>query len=306
MRIAAIVVTYNDDYKFKEWIGHHEVYRSELYKHIIVDNGSTPVYVKMVEAAFTDSIIIKRKSNGGCTGAYNDGIRLALTDPNVDAIMLIGNDMKLEPGGIINLGDFLCSNPKFGMVAPVILHKDSNIVAEFGDGITYTLRMNPFDYGQRIEEIKSDYRIVLTVCGGMNLSKREFYEKVGLQDETLFMYSDEVDMGLRAIAHGFLIASTKDVVSWHQHINENKKVGKRHPFSMYLIARNKIYLAQKHYGIIRKLIVFFYYVFTSLKSIIIMLLIRRFNYVQDHLWSIMGALNGLIGNMKHNRFTKNI
>ena len=41
------------------------------------------------------------------------------------------------------------------------------------------------------------------MSGGMNLGKREFYEKVGLQDEKLFMYSDEVDIGTRAKKLGF-------------------------------------------------------------------------------------------------------
>lgn len=37
--------------------------------------------------------------------------------------------------------------------------------------------------------------------GGCNLAKREFYEKVGLQDENLFMYNDEMDMYFRGV-HG--------------------------------------------------------------------------------------------------------
>ena len=103
MNIAAITITYNDGYKFKEWVEHYQEYKSELYLHIIVDNGSEDEYMAQLKSTFTDSIIIERGKNGGCTHAYNDGIRYALNDKHVDAIMLIGNDIKLSVHGVKGL-----------------------------------------------------------------------------------------------------------------------------------------------------------------------------------------------------------
>ena len=40
MNVAAITITYNDDYKFTEWLGHYQEYKDELYLHIVVDNHS--------------------------------------------------------------------------------------------------------------------------------------------------------------------------------------------------------------------------------------------------------------------------
>ena len=37
MNVAAITITYNDDYKFTEWLGHYQEYKDELYLHIVVD-----------------------------------------------------------------------------------------------------------------------------------------------------------------------------------------------------------------------------------------------------------------------------
>jgi GT2 family glycosyltransferase len=302
MNIAALVITYNDDYKLKEWVEHHQVYKNELYKHIIVDNGSNPVYLKMVENAFPDSIIIKRTSNGGCTGAYNDGIRHAVSDKKVDAIMLIVNDIKLEEGAIQALSEFLFSKEEFGMVAPILLAKDSQLIDDFGCEVAKTLYMNPYDVGKNISDVEVISRTVASVTGGMNMAKREFYKKVGLQDEKLFMYSDEVDMAIRAKKEGFKMAVTREVKSWHQHINPNNG-NNRSVYTFYLIGRNKMYLARKHFGILRV-----FYVFGFLLWRVAFTL--AFGIFDSHRWRqqsyfFWGILNGLFNNMKLPLFVLN-
>ena len=299
MKVAAIVITYNDGYKFKEWVDHHELYKDELYMHIIVDNGSNPEYLTMVEQNFANSTIIKRTTNGGCTAAYNDGIRIALSDPEVDAIMLIGNDMKLERGGITRLSQFLDSNLTYGMVAPIILDKDSDSIEDFGCEISRFLMMKPYDAGKKYSEISVSERIVTSVTGGMNLSSRKFYEKVGFQDDNLFMYSDEVDMAIRSKEAGFKMAVTAEVKSWHQHINlDGTQI--RNNSSTFLGSRNKVYLAKKYFGIIRVIMQFFYFVL-----LFIGLSFREklaFSKIRYFSWSVIGAFYGLINCMEIPKF----
>jgi GT2 family glycosyltransferase len=90
----------------------------------------------------------------------------------------------------------------------------------------------------------------------MNLAKTKFYKIVGLQDEKLFMYSDEVDMALRARKKDLKFGVTKNALAWHQHINPQKR-SRRLPYSAFLIGRNKVYLAWKHFN-------FFYALFILL------------------------------------------
>jgi GT2 family glycosyltransferase len=295
MKIAAIVITFNDGYKFKEWLDHHRIYRDELYLHIIVDNGSDPAYVKMVEESFPDSVVIKRTSNGGCTGAYNDGIKRALSDPAVDAIMLIGNDIRLENGGVSGLHSFLMSDKAYGMIAPVLLAKDSTLIDDYGCNITKTLYMDPFDVRKDIEAVDVAFREIDSVTGGMNMAKREFYEHVGLQDELLFMYSDEVDMGIRARKAGYKMAVTKLVRSWHQHINPAQRTA-RMPYSSFLIGRNKVYLAWKHFGLAKALYVFW----AQAKKFALGMAysIVKQKELKHQLFFIWGACKGLMKDMR--------
>jgi GT2 family glycosyltransferase len=145
-----------------------------------------------------------------------------------------------------------------------------------------------------INSIHSCYFDCETVMGGMNIAKREFYEKLGLQDTNLFMYSDEVDMGLRAKKLGFKMAVTKTAISWHQHINPDNRES-RLPYAAYLQGRNKVYLAGKHFSYFRKYEQFLYHFFIFLKRFI-----RHYFNKERRLYQlffIRGSFNGLIGNM---------
>lgn len=301
MKIAAITITYNDGYKFKEWCNHYEKYKEEIFLHIIIDNNSTDDYLSKVKSYFKNSLIIEMGYNGGCTASYNAGIKHALADHNVDAIALIGNDMMIEKGDMTKLYKFLYSNKKFGMVEPLILEKDGTI-NDFGCEISNFLTLKPYMSGMKITDISKPFHICTTVTGGMNLAKRKFYEEVGLQDENLFMYSDEVDMGLRAKEKGFLMAATKEAIAWHMHINESSN-DRRHPFSLYLIARNKVYLGRKHFGTNKALYIFNYFIYDSLKGFILNTIRWKPFLLREYQWQLYGAIAGLTNNMRPNKYS---
>lgn len=248
-------MTRNDMFRLHNWKQFYEVYKDEIYKHIVVDNGSSEEYLNELKKTFKDSTIIEMGYNGGCTGAYNTGIRFALTDPEIDAIALIGNDVKIEKGGLTKLYRLLYSKPNYGMVGPVLLKKDSELIENFGyslsslTGLTKILHIHQNISGLKGKTIEVDY-----VSGGANISKRSFYEEagVGLQDNNLFMYGDERNMALRAARKGYKEIVTSDVLAWHQHINKPNKEGKnqenRNALVGYLIPRNFIYTHKMFYN----------------------------------------------------------
>lgn len=291
MKIAAITITYNDDYKLKEWYDHYLEYGSQVYMNIIVDNGSDEIYLKQVKRLFSDSIIVERTKNGGTTAAYNDGIRIALADPNVDSILLIGNDMRIDNNGIKVLHDFLYSDFLYGMVAPVILEKNSFKIESLGCFVAWNLYLKEYFIGNSIADIEEDTFIVETVAGGMNLAKREFYEDLGLQDEDLFMYSDEADLGLRIMKSKYKAAVTKKSLAWHEHINPNKR-NIRLPYSAFLIGRNKIYLGYKHFGFMRAFIIFCFHLYSFTKGLL--LKIGSKQQRQYQLYFLFGSFCGIL------------
>lgn len=248
MKIASVTVCMNDYERNSEWHQYYLGYRDDIFLHIIVDNGSNENYVKELENLFSDSVIIKRRTNGGLAAAYNDGIRLALRNEDVDAIALIANDIKLEHGVMPGLSAMLRSNHKVGMVAPIMFTKDSEVVIEsYGAFLHRKVAYNVLNSKEQISEALPMERLVDLVPGGMHLSRRELYQIVGLQDETLFMYSDEIDMAIRIRNAGYLVMVTRALRCWHQHQNKGGSLG-RGATVYFLQARNRLLVAHKHYN----------------------------------------------------------
>lgn len=293
MKIAAVTITFNDDYKFEEWCSHYEEYKQDINLHIIVDNGSSLEYLQKVKQYFIDSIIIERKTNGGCTGAYNDGIKRALSDTEVDAILLIANDIKLGKYAIPTLYNLLHLDSNIGMVTPVMMRVGSDTIISLGHKITSGLSMKPLHQNISIHELNSPIQYAEAVPGGVNMASRQFYERVGLQDENLFMYSDEVDMGIRAKKIGFKMAATSNAQCWHYHINPPGNT-MRKPYAAYLMGRNKVYIAAK-ISLFKTIYVFVFKIFVTFLNYVIHIHSKECrNYYS---YRFRGIFDGLSKNM---------
>lgn len=293
MKLAVITITYNDGFKLKEWHQWYEEYKEDVYKHIIVDNASEPEYKKQLKNAFPNSIIIERTTNGGCTGAYNDGIRYALQDPQVDAIMLLASDLKMSKGSFRAMYDYLYSDKKLGMVGPMGLTKDSKNIVHYGVKVlsdisgrtTFNMKGQPYN-GEEIPPMYVDY-----VLGGCSMSKRQFYEVVGLQDEKLFMYGDELDMYLRSKKAGFKQGVTSKAVMYHYHIQS--QLGDKFLKTGLLNARNYVYIVRKYHGLLLAVLCMIYRFFHQ--SALFLRDIRKKNQRLYYYHFLQGLWCGLIG-----------
>lgn len=302
MKIAGVSMTYNDGYKLKEWKNHYKDYKEDLDYYVVVDNGSEKEYVKELEEAFKDAVIIKRKANGGCTAAYNDGVRHILKSTDADAVVIIGNDFKLCEGCLHKMYDYLYSDELLGLVSTAVLEKNSNKVDNYGHRID-GYKIAELDKGKDLYDLKPTHKYTDLVTGGFYMAKRKFYEDVGLQDENLFMYGDEYDTALRAKKAGYRAGVTCKAYSWHWHINEPNASGRK-PASNYLIARNRIYVTRKHFG---KGSVFgpaLYFLRLATKFAGSGLLKGNKDSLEKGKYCFLGVVNGIKGDMSLNKYTR--
>ena len=303
MKIAGISMTYNDGYKLKEWFEHYEEYKDYLDYYVIVDNGSDKSYVESVKEKFINAKIICRSSNGGCTAAYNDGIEFVIRETDADIIVIIGNDVRLAENCISVLSSFLLSNSNYGLVTAPVLHINSMIVDNFGIRETY-FGAQWIDCGKTYSEIAGIEKETELFGGGFYMFNREFYNRVGGQDTNLFMYCDELDTAYRARKAGYKIGITSNTYVWHWHIDQPGLV-ERKPGVRYLIARNRVYLAKKHFKKLKVFVYLLYYLISlPIKTIFSGGKISIRKAFLDAKYIFLGALNGLIGNMKMNKYTK--
>lgn len=294
MGLAVITIFCNESFRIPKWQEYYSEYKSEVRRHIIVDNNSTDEETEKVRVAFPEARHIKLDKNGGVTAAYNAGVREALSEPAVNAVMLVCNDIKISAESVRAMRSALDAEKQIGMATPVLLKKDSEIIEDGGCTISFCLFMKPQHVGETLEDLEKKNIIVKSVTGGVNLASREFYELVGEQDEQLFMYSDEIDVGIKAEKAGFKMVMVRNAKAWHQHENPPGKK-RRSTVSDYLMARNKVYLAKKYYGSVRMLLVFLFFVFFNLARYIVWLIKGRDTAVPKQ--SMRGAVDGLKGRM---------
>ena len=301
MRIAVITITFNDDYKVDQWASFYNDYKDSIYLHIIVDNGSSKKYVERLKELFPNSVILENQENLGLTKAYNIGIRYAFEKGDVDYIMLLANDIQISSESIKKMASFL-GEGKVDSVAPIMFEKNGYI-ADYGCSIDKHLMLKPFMAGKSKELIQSNVNFCEALTGGCNMSTINFFQVVGLQDEALFMYSDEVDMGIRAKKCGMKMACISTSECFHMHINpENREL--RLPFSSYLIARNKIYLAKKHKIKNRVIPIAFVLLKQSIKCFILGFFGRKKELRLKSKYIFAGIIHGLRNDMRQNKYTK--
>lgn len=295
MKLAMITVTRNDDFRFDEWYRYYNEYKDDVYLHIIVDDASDSEYVKTIKDHFSNSVIIEREVNGGSNAAVNDGLRYALNNPDVDAIMVLDNDIKVKKGSLRNLYDYLYSDEKLGMVGPLVLKKDSDVIEDFG--VTVGFLTSKFNYqGKRMNDLpENESMYVDVVPGGITMSKPSFYKTVGLQDESIFMYCDERDMCYRSKLAGIKEGVTATAVTWHQHQYSPHK-GKKLK-SEFLIFRNRTFLQKKYEGSSLALISSLY--FFLVKTLFIIPYLFHKDKVFSYKQSISGLWAGLTGNLNN-------
>lgn len=295
MKIAMITVTRNDIYRFDEWVKYYQEYKDDIAMHIIVDDASEENYINKIKKSFINSIIIERKFNGGSNAAVNDGLRCALQNNDIDTIMVLDNDIQFVKGSIQKMYSYLYSDEKLGVVGPLVLKCESDKIEDFGVNLTYFSSKFLYSGCSRNQIPESTTMYVDVVPGGITMAKRAFYEKVGFQDESLFMYCDERDMSYRAKQAGFKEGVTSDAVCWHQH-KYCPPVGKRLK-STFLTERNKIYLIKKYKGTSNAL-------FNSLWSAMRMtavLIMHPTNtrVMSNYVQTISGLLHGFIGKLNN-------
>ncbi|MGQ9585709.1 MAG: glycosyltransferase family 2 protein [Anaerolineae bacterium] len=182
------------------------------FEIIVVDNASTDTSCQVVRERYPEVRLVELPANLGLTGGVNAGIRQA----RGEAIALLNNDTEAEPHWLEALTQALQEHPEAGSVASKILLFDRrHIIHSAGDyyrrdGIPGNRGVWQEDHGQ--------YRPgwVFGGCGGAVVYRRSLLEDVGLLDEDLFMYCEDVDLAWRAQLAGYRCWYEPGAVVYHR------------------------------------------------------------------------------------------
>jgi GT2 family glycosyltransferase len=172
--------------------------RAQTYPHleiILADNGSTDESVALTQRDFPEVKILEFGRNLGLTGAINRGIE----QTRGEIIVPLNNDTEVTSGWAQVLVDMLQAYPEAGIVAcKMLLFNQRDTLHSAGDG--FGVDGIPINRGVWCKDEGQFDRDVYIFggCGGAVAYRREMLNDIGLFDEDLFMYLEDVDLNWRA------------------------------------------------------------------------------------------------------------
>jgi GT2 family glycosyltransferase len=210
---------------------------------ILVDNASTDGTVDAVRAEFPDVELIVNEGNLGFAAGNNVGIDRAL-DGGADWVLVLNNDVEVEPGFVQPLLDEAARRPDAAALSPKILfaHPPDLIWfagARYDPGRGYNGRQR--GYRQRDDGRWDDVWQTDRVCGAAMLVPRATLERVGAFDEELFAYYEDTEWSLRA-GGPFLVVPASRV---HHRVSASTG-GESSPSTLYYGTRNALVVAERY------------------------------------------------------------
>ncbi len=216
-RVAIIVLTYNGLSDTRECLQSLQKLDGARPTVYVVDNGSTDGTADVIAEEFADSVILVRnETNLLYAGGNNVGIRRALEDGH-KWILLLNNDTTVAHDFLEQLAGTIQKIPE-AILAPKIYYASHPDILWYAGGRANLRRARLAHRGIR-EKDRGQYDLPEPTdwaTGCALFVPRAVFDKVGLLDESMGLYNEDVDFCLRAKESGFAIHYVPSARVWHK------------------------------------------------------------------------------------------
>lgn len=217
---------------------------------LVIDNGSEPAQDQELQQSSRSPIrVLRIDQNLGFAGGCNLGISELLKRPEIQYVLLLNNDTVVEGATIPALLSAM-QQPGVGLVgARMVQMDDPNKIENRGLGLSsWGLAWNITDEGG----------VPSLASGGCLLLSRKMVSELGhsvgsgssdiqVFDPKLFLYAEDVDLGLRALAHGWKSVTTDQTKV--KHIG-SASTRQRQDMALYFWHRNILWVMWKNFPLV--------------------------------------------------------
>lgn len=252
MFVSIVIVSYRNP---GDVVACLEALSASTYKAfdvVIVENGGAEACQRMSEAtpqslASGQSVrLVCAEGNLGFAGGVNLGIR---TSPDAEAWWVLNPDTQPEPGALAALVARLEEGDCDAAGGP-LLEGDGEIASCAGEWQTWCARAVSLGRGRHASSTPARSEIeprMSFVSGASLLASRKFISTVGLMREDYFLYCEEVEWCLRAVAKGLKLGYAPEARVWHDQgatTGSGRVMTERPRLPIYLNERNRILLTR--------------------------------------------------------------
>jgi len=307
-----ITINYNSSQHTIEFLESLEQVKTD-FRLIIVDNGSTIKDFRLLkkyienkdQAKYADKdsgnyqfntqasiILIREEENLGFAGGNNKGIQIASNQADFEGVALINNDTFVDPGFLEEIQNFRKQNDMADLIGCRIFFENPKDIIFYDGGKFYkhTTRAVHINENKNISQITTTNVPCQTgfITGCFMYISKNCIDKIGLLNESLFMYNEDLEYCIRAQKNGLSLYYVPTAIIWHK---VSARVGaKSSCFSAYWGARNRFKVSKIHSSAIDQTMTFIFYVMTRIPRFFSWLLKGRSDLIKAQ---IKGMIDGL-------------
>ena len=244
MKLSASIVLYQTDLTpLKKVIDSYFACKSEALQLFLVDNSPTDV-LKSVATMYPNKEIhyIFNNENMGYGKAHNIAIKKSM-EQGLPYHIVLNPDVVIQEGALEKLTLYMNEHPEVGNIMPKIIYPDGQLqylckllpspidlifrrfipFKKWRDKINQKYELHSFRYDKKIN--------IPNLSGCFMFLRTEALEKVGLFDENIFMYLEDIDLNRRihrayktiffpeaVVVHEYQKASYKNIKLLKAHI----------------------------------------------------------------------------------------
>lgn len=218
---------------------------------IVVDNASDDGSVELLSRNFPQARVIANAKNVGFVRGNNQALALS----QGQYVLLLNSDAALLPDALVRLVRFMNARPSVGIVGPRILNPDGSFQSSYMDfpnlwsELLLTTKLYTLSHSshypshsprQSQEVTEADW-----VSGACLMIRHQALEQVGGMDESILMYSEEVDLCWRVKEAGWGVCYFPDAEVKHWGGQSSAKVSVKRRSMIY---KSKVWFLNRHYG----------------------------------------------------------
>lgn len=220
---------------------------------VVVDNASTDGGRELVAAEFPEVRLIPQSSNLGFAAGCNVGIGTARAAGS-RWVLLLNQDAALEENTVAALAAFLEAHPGAGAVQPALYRADG-LVNSLGNPLHYLGFSAAGGNGLSVAQAERDATLpwlrdrrwrtsgvtIPAFTGAAVMIRMAALDDVGLFEEELFLYNEDLELGLRLRRAGWTLHLLGSVRAVH-HYEFSRNLHK-----WYFLERNRHWTLLAHY-----------------------------------------------------------
>ncbi len=256
MKLSVVIVNYNVEYFLEQCL--YSVRRAmqgiegEVF---VVDNNSVDGSLKMLAQKFPEVKVIANKENVGFSRANNQAIRVS----KGEYVLLLNPDTVVEDDTFAKCIAFMDNHPEAGGLGVKMVDGKGQFLPESKRGLPtpmtafykmfglcmlfpHSKRFARYYMGHLSNDETNEVEIL---AGAFMMIRKETLDKVGLLDETFFMYGEDIDLSYRITQGGYKNYYFPETRIIHYKGESTKKTSVNYVFVFY---RAMEIFAKKHFG----------------------------------------------------------